>query len=345
MSKGNLSVDVRCVRAEPAVFVSENGKITAKLMFTPLRIISAVNPYTGERLREGSDYTVNGKTVELCNTNVLYLCDEWLRGINVPPHILSLGDEYGIKDVLLMDAKQLAKFQFRFTYETSDENDMPKLAFGGDNLKNTRKKLEEGKPVRILLYGDSISNAANSSGEMGIAPFEPAWYDSAAKEVSEFYGTQIEVINRSKSGYGSTWGAKNAAGLIGGEQFDLLIIAFGMNDGSEKLGVERFAENIRAILGSRKDTGGDFILVSTILPSPHSVLSGMQGEYRTKLYYIAQSRGAVMDMTALSEYLIPKKRYCDVSGNNFNHPNDFVYLFYKNALAELLGTKQEKILI
>jgi len=40
----------------------------------------------------------------------------------------------------------------------------------------------------------------------------------------------------------------------------------------------------------------------------------------------------VMDMTTLHGNLLTRKRYCDMTGNNVNHPNDFLARAYAQNL-------------
>jgi hypothetical protein len=49
---------------------------------------------------------------------------------------------------------------------------------------------------------------------------------------------------------------------------------------------------------------------------------------------------AFMDMLSVSEYYLKTKDYSEISGNNFNHPNDFIYRFYADAFAYLLTTEE-----
>ena len=47
---------------------------------------------------------------------------------------------------------------------------------------------------------------------------------------------------------------------------------------------------------------------------------------------------AVAPVTSLSARLLQRKRFCDCSGNNINHPNDFlVRLYAQTALQTLIG--------
>ena len=42
----------------------------------------------------------------------------------------------------------------------------------------------------------------------------------------------------------------------------------------------------------------------------------------------------VADMTTFHEALLAQKRYCDMTGNNVNHPNDFLARAYAQVLFQ-----------
>lgn len=326
----------RTILEEPIVFVESNGTICANLAIEPTEIVKIYNPIRGESI-ELKDISVKGKTLSVKSGDVPFLKESWLRAVDLPTHIQNLGTEYNITDVLLTDARQLASFQYRVTY-VAQRLALPQTAYYASALARFREKARNGEPLTILLYGDSISNAANSSGEGMFEPFEKPWHEQAIERVRlEFQNKNIELINRSRSGYGSTWGAENAAENI--ESADLLVVAFGMNDATENLPCEKFTENIRRILQERKNSDCDVVLVSSILPNPNSEYARLDlrksyGEALNKL--CVQNGFAFMDMLSVSEYYATRKRYCEISGNNFNHPNDFIYRFYADAFTYLL---------
>ena len=43
----------------------------------------------------------------------------------------------------------------------------------------------------------------------------------------------------------------------------------------------------------------------------------------------------LVNMTEVFTRLLKRKRYCEISGNNLNHPNDFGYRFYTDAFKLL----------
>ena len=325
---------------EPVVFIEKGGRTSAALAHVPEKILRLYNPVSGEELGE-EDFYREGNTLVLKGGKGKRLKSEWLRAKNLPHGIKHLGGEYGIDNILLMDAAQLASFQYRADY-IAPRPAFPETAYFSKALAPLREKAGRGGKIKILLYGDSISNAANSSGEAGVPPFERPWYERAVEGMRAFFENgNITLVNNSRSGYGSEWGAENAFEKV--EDADLLIVAFGMNDGSENLPCGKFAEKIEKILSERKNPGCSAILVSSVLPHPESELYrlSLRKEYGAALKGICKEKScAFMDMLAVSEYYLKRKNYCEVSGNNFNHPNDFMYRFYADTLEYLLTGKE-----
>ena len=214
---------------------------------------------------------------------------EWLYVKNLPSHIKHTGAEYKIFDVLLMDVPQLASLQYRVTYIAEQPN-FPQTAYYAHTLSCLRDKARHGEEIKIILYGDSISNAANSSGEGAFAPFEKPWYEQAVLNAKKYYSNEkITLVNRSRSGYGTEWGAECASDKI--EEADLLIVAFGLNDATADLSCEEYMANVRKILQERKNEDCAVLLISSILltlpfkTAAYGVTHKLLLEYRIKNKY------------------------------------------------------------
>ncbi len=265
---------------------------------------------------------------------------------NVPDSIKDLGIEYGITDVLLMEPVFIAKQSYDVTYET-DDVDFPQCVYGSETLSQIFEKAQKAKELSITLFGDSISNGANCSHEGGYSPNEGPWFDNVVKRLErEEKGWNVMLTNRSRSGYGTVWGESVSKEIWADIEDDVFIVAFGMNDGTDGLSADDYISNIRKILQNRKNPLGAFILISSILPNPDSQFyrHGLRFEYAKRLKMLcSEMGGAFVDMTTLSEYLLNRKLYCDISGNNFNHPNDFVYRFYEDAIYFLLTSKVQTL--
>lgn len=82
--------------------------------------------------------------------------------------------------------------------------------------------------------------------------------------LEEQYNTEITLENPSVEGMASNWGVENAKQLVADEAPDLVIIAFGMNDGSKGTNTVAFKNNIETIMNVVKNDNLDceFILVA-----------------------------------------------------------------------------------
>ena len=132
---------------------------------------------------------------------------------------------------------------------------------------------------------------------------------------------------------------------------DLLVTAFGMNDTSGWGGVEpaTTASNVTSIINHVKNYVSSGItqypdaavmIISTMIPNPTggisvnaegqlAALNGITGNW---------SNTAVVDMTSVSQSIYNQKGqlYADYSGNNVNHPNDFLHRIYAQTMLEAL---------
>jgi len=125
--------------------------------------------------------------------------------------------------------------------------------------------------------------------------------------------------------------------VLEGEEPDLVIIAFGMNDGTNKISPEQYAANISAMIEKVEaaNTAAELILVAPMLANPDTYFAGNQAEYAAALQSIAATRAgtiAVADLTAVHQQLLRYKNYADLTGNNVNHPNDFLIRCYAQVL-------------
>ena len=62
-------------------------------------------------------------------------------------------------------------------------------------LPRTEKALKAGGPLRLLIFGDSISTGVNASGAVGAPPHQAPWYDLAAQAMGAKTGSEIILLN------------------------------------------------------------------------------------------------------------------------------------------------------
>jgi hypothetical protein len=103
--------------------------------------------------------------------------------------------------------------QVAATYQRMESLDPALVAISGsENLARLRDKLLLGKPVRVVVYGDSISEGYNSSGVMGAPPYYPPWPVQLARRLTAQYHSSVTLLNPSIAGTSSQWGKDHLAG-------------------------------------------------------------------------------------------------------------------------------------
>ena len=326
--------DDKTIIEETVLFFKDGDHAVAKLADAPEEILSVANPVKNDEV-DLSRIKICGNALSVDSVKAEFR-EEWLTGKNLPEDLRQ--DERFKLGVFLPIPADLVSYQYKVAYRAKNKRNLPTLTYYDENLNSVKRKIKNGENVTVLLYGDSISNAANSSGDLNLPPYEKPWYVKALGKISERCGCKINFINNSRSGYGSDWGADAVKEKVLPIDCDLFIIAFGMNDATAATPVEKFEKNIRDIANAKPNSS--IILVSSILPNAESDVAfyDLRFNYRRALDKICREKSyALMDMTAISEYFIGKKRYAEISGNNFNHPNDFIYNFYTRALYDALN--------
>ncbi len=207
-------------------------------------------------------------------------------------------------------------------------------------LPKTSKILENASDFMFSFFGDSITVGANSSGAdwINVPPYAPIWPKMVCKELERRHGCNINYINHSVGGKTSDWGVEEFKKLHENERFDLLLIAFGMNDGSNP----KFEDNIRGIINQAFEINPDceILLVSTMLPNKYAKgFYNCQDRHEPKLEKIAAEYGdkiALVPVTRVHQSLLKRKNYFDMTGNNVNHPNDFLAAVYAQTVLTVL---------
>lgn len=210
-------------------------------------------------------------------------------------------------------------------------------------LARTLEKLRDGGPLRIVLYGDSISEGYNASGftsgETPVPPHMPSWGELVVWQLGKRSRSEISFRNAALAGKDTCWGVQHARELVAREQPDLVMLAFGMNDGSANLAPEAFIANLRAIMNEARagNPDAEFLLVSPMLPNPASSAAGLQAAYAEPLLRLCRQEGAAfVDMTGVHQELLKRKPYWDMTGNHINHPNDYLIRWYAQQISGTL---------
>ncbi len=313
------------------------GKVFIPLYYRPDGIISVTKADLSATFTAGKDYDIldNGLLIKK-EGSIPYLTQDELYPKEKTENCY--GGAEGIPYILFGEGHFLHDRQIAVTYTHSDRWRGAVPAKGGEHFQNTRKKLSWHKKLNVLIYGDSIAAGGNASGITGAPPYLNRFGELFCEILEANYGCEVNAVNTAVGGTSSDWGLKEAGERAAKYGADLNIIAFGMNDGSGHVPPETFKANIRGIIDlvREKNAAAEFLLVTSILPNIESCLYGCQEQYPKVLKELEGEGIFVADVMPVHRELLTVKRYIDMTGNNVNHPADYLHRVYAQVLYEAI---------
>ena len=325
-----------------------SGRAAAPLLYDAAEILSVKSSDLKTTYVEGVDYVLEdgmlvltaNSSIPCFNYNDLYFSNN------------KQGWSWELKNggyTLFQEGTYFHERQVAVTYLHTEPWTAYKPAFQQSMLPQTIAKLEAGEDVTIVYLGDSITKGGNASGMFGAAPNMPIWTEMVTTMLKLAYpNAKISTYSASENGATTEQALKNLRQLCSNHKPDLVIIGFGMNDGSDsKITPERFQENIKSIMEMNDMLTGkscDYLLLATTLPNQEVKLgtANTQQEHAAKLFEL-EKRGTattggvvVADMTAIHAYMLESKRFIDMTANNINHPNDFLVRAYAQVVCTML---------
>ncbi len=318
----------------------DGGDIIIPLLFHADKILSVTDTALRTVYQKGRDY-------ELCDGKIMIKRDGEMRITPRNEFFLTeiqAGSSFQIGAegggwLYFAEGDGITKKQYCVTYEHGGVWDMKKPE-PTEKLKKTRMKIKNKEPFTFAFFGDSITYGANSSGmkDIMVPPYAPIWSEMTVQNLNE-KGVPVSHINRAVGGMNSQWGAEQLYPLFKDDRFDIMLIAFGMNDPVTEHFEEYHEKMIEDALRINPDC--EFLLVSTTLP--HKLAAGFYREqYKQQaiLERVCEKYGDITElvpMTDMHSALLSKKRFFDMTGNNVNHPNDFLASVYAQTILKILG--------
>ena len=328
-----------------SVYPLENpdGSISpVSLMYDIKSVISVRDSALGTEYKYGVDYTVNdGKLCIIKGANIKTVPYSSYKTSAAPADATFWQPTRDGGYTYFSENGSYHAAQLSVTYTHEDPWNGPVPESRVANLSRTAAKLQNKERLVVVFNGDSITVGCNASSFKSVnkAPYMPIWSDmTVAAMKAEFGYSDIPYANTAVGGMTSAWGAENAYTNAARYVPDLVIIGFGMNDGTMGMEPEEYISNIKSIMASVRAMSPEceFILIATPLANPDTYFAGRQGEYLPYLKALEGDGVAVLDMTSLHSYLLGIKKYSDMTGNNVNHPNDFLIRLYTQAIMTLL---------
>lgn len=322
---------------ESVLMISNNGELPfAKLLFRPDKIISVTNSGLNIDYKEGIDWEYkDGQLRLLKGSKAACMTSQQLY----PDASKDAFPKKGGGLIYFKEGSFFHDHQLAVTYLHSAEIwEGPVSSFQGKYLPNTIRKLTKKSPLHLLLFGDSIAAGANASGENNASPYLPSWGNLIAEKLRRYYNAPVEFTNTAVGGKDSKWGLETIKNNVVDHHPDLVIIAFGMNDGTSQMSPELFKENISGMIKKVRlqNPHAEYLLVSTMLPNPESNFVGTQLLFKKVLSELTGQGIVLVDMGAVHAELLKHKSYQDMTGNNINHPNDFLIRWYAQQMLNVL---------
>ena len=339
--------DSNVVYNETVMFVGADDE--APLLYNPTRIVSVRNYGLDIEYKEGVDYVIeNNKIKRTPNSSIPYF--------EVDQYYLSSPDSIAIKvlndkaDTPLTGTRYLkygegdtfTRKQIAITYCHADTWQGTKPQGKSSRLANVLTKIKNADDVNIVYYGDSITTGCNASGTSAggnVSPYMPGFFNMINEYLENKYGCFVFSSNTAVAGWTTSQGLAAVEARVLDKNPDLLVLGFGMNDMNTP--VASYKSMIKSMIDQlhAHNPNANVILVGTTVPNYESDWYGNQEYFVGALNELENEYDfvAVADMTTMHKDIFAQgKRFRDVTGNNINHPNDFVVRAYAQVILQTL---------
>lgn len=334
--------DGKTIYNETVVLINDGNTISGNLLYEPTKIIE-VKDYKLTKTYDPSEYEIIGRTIKATSQSTMpYLTTEALQGINMPENygFATQPGYNGGPEVIFTEGFGIVAHQISITYEHDSKWNGFTQQYKGELLPKTIDKLAKGEKLNIVFNGDSIMTGCNCSSKLAIPPYLEDFPTLICNKLRAYYKSEINMYNTSVGGKLSSFGRENVDGNVNIYNPDLVIIGYGMNDGSWNINPLTYQDNIEFMIQSIKsrNENAEIILVSTILANPLAVQNSIQPTYLPYLQELEEKYDgvALVDMTSFSTDLYKLKNSVDVLANNINHPSDFLVRCYVDNILRAI---------
>jgi lysophospholipase L1-like esterase len=338
---GSSAADLQTMENESVVFCSDLQPRSARLLFPPLEIQSVKRANGTQTFEETIDYTVDAdglisltpdSTIPVLDYYASEKDDTFYRFIDMNGQIF-----YSPGGVWKHNA-------YDVVVSYTHTNSLAALMDGAwaSKLTVALSRMQAQLPVNVTFYGDSITVGAQASSlAPGAEPFAPSYPMQVVDDLKTRYGyDQISYANLSVGGKMSSWGLENIQQVIDTDP-DLVVLAFGMNDSSQSVPTADYKQNTESMIEALRiaNPNVSIILVAEFSPNPEFANANyaLRAQARDALFdlYSAYENTAFADVGAVSRPIAERKKFQDFSGNNINHPNDFMHRIYADVIQNV----------
>lgn len=326
----------------------ENGIVKEKKLAYPIAKVLEVRSADLQTLyTEGVDYevTAEGNLKALENTSMpitafnSYYHDTDVQNVGIKSNIYT--DKY-------LDYGEGVHFYYKqvcVTYIRTAQYDGPTY----ENeliLTKTTQKLANKENLKIVFYGDSIVTGCNASSMANAKPNMPFFDEMVVNHLSEYYKTdKISIVNTAVGGWTTEQGLGEFIKRVVEKNPDFLVLGFGMNDATIGTTAEQYGNRIVLMINNlrKQNPDAEVLLLTTMNANPEA--TGFYGNYQKNQVELSNTLKdiasayegvAVADINSMHNWLLERKDYCDMTGNNVNHPSDFLVRLYSQIILSQL---------
>ncbi len=226
--------DTDTVWGESLLFLrEEDGSAGAPLLYPPKQILSVTNAMMTEEYEEGRDWVLkDGRLCLTPDSRIFAFTREELFPVQPIP-----GGSFPMPggNIRFGEGNYFHQRQVAVSY-TVERCDWPgvKPVCAKEQLPRTWAALQEKRPLHILAYGDSITWGGNASICANTQPFQAPYGELFAEWLNRLWGAPVRFTNTAVGGRDSVWGAENVELMVNDYAPDLVLLAFGMNDGGKR---------------------------------------------------------------------------------------------------------------
>ncbi|CRL47661.1 SGNH/GDSL hydrolase family protein [Pseudomonas sp. SIMBA_041] len=306
-------------------FYTEDGRSNfVRTMFAPTKIRMVYNPATGQVFKPMMDYIPTKEGIKLTRDSAIK---------KAPRGYSNDMTEAELKNYGVRVTPGFQEFQYAITYDKHQSFASKTIG----TLGNLRKVIGT-VPLSITFFGDSITVGANATS-IYTAPNQPGYAGLVMAYLNYKYPLMVESRNNAVGGWSSINAVSAVEYRVNDKKSDLVVLAFGMNDGGV-FKPNEYKANMQAVISAirAKQPRVPILLVSPQRANPSTFIQkrlNITG-YLPVLRELARDNAsvAVADMTSAWDMMMSRKNYLDVTGNGLNHPNDFGH----RVLAEVVLT-------
>jgi lysophospholipase L1-like esterase len=330
---------------ETVVFCEDLQPRRARLLFEPVRVVKLQRADESAVYEEGRDFVLEpGGTLALTDDSRIPVLQYYSATTDeIYRFTDSSGQAFFSREGTIKHSAYDIKVTY--TYSKGAYDDFFKSARHAKPL-SVFGKLKTGVPVVIAFFGDSITAGAQASGKgrMKVVPQQPAYPALVFERLQKEYpDATLSYVNKAVGGKTTDWGQKQIDQIITAKP-DLVFLAFGMNDaGNPNTRPEAYLANTRFMIDTLRKNNLDvsIVLVAEFYPNMDAPAFARPENRQKNREHLLSLFGeyeniAYVDVGKVSRPMVERKKFCDISGNNVNHPNDFMHRVYADAIMNTL---------